>query len=1213
MTRAVEASTTQPAKPSQADDHERLARHLSEHVRGMLAGDAPDRKMIEQRRPSRVLQLGVLPPQQPPEEGRSSEELARRLGEPPSVMGFDFLIRPPESGVVQVELAADFSVYVQRYPTFVEQREWWDPDRAAEDDDEHSTPDSGRMRLKGKFERHDVNTNRHRLELTREAAPERLEVDLGVEIRENVGRVLMEPATVYPFRGSQTLPEDALQSQEAWRAAIEKAEGEARSASLEPQDARLVVTTRQGHDGLLHVRASLINCTIAQPTRRHPGSTNPASTLKRDLHLFNSRLRVYTADGDLTPTRFAQAPEDFRYSHLRTAWAIGHNCVARRLSSAEDSEQPLSTETWPLYRQTRLDSRSDPSLELEFAVLARDGTYMAALRQVQAEMAAFEEEWRTALDTWPCATTLAACERALEDFRGDLRCFELGLRCLADDPRLARAFREANEVFRRHGASRRNPIVSWRLFQLVYLVIHMAGLRARESDEPELLAELDTVDVLWFPTGGGKTEAYLGLICCLLFYDRLRGKERGVSAVLRFPLRMLSVQQLQRVLAVLWFAESRRREINASESTMAGDPFALGYWVGAQNSPNSLTGKETWPRESVTWWHQFIETEPTEALKTRIVTQCPNPECDGGNVVLVADEAEVRLRHVCLTCNEELPVYVSDEEVYRYLPCILVCTVDKLAHVARADHFSNILAGPAYRCPKHGYFTWHQAVWGDGPTPTRDDRCLGGRYCSVEPERYEAVPATYDPCPAVQVQDELHLLQEELGTFNAHYETLLEELQRSFGTGKPSKLLAATATIEAYDSQVRQLYARQARVFPSPGWELDRSFYTQNRPEARRLYVGALPYRPDPAEFGEKVQELLHLEVGRLQDSPESSLVELNLTHRDQEWMTANLFLYELTLGYVNRKQDGDRIQGLLATLSKRKGLADSLDSIVLSGDVTLAEIADALERIEHENPGSCARADRLRAIIATSIVSHGVDISRLNLMVMNGMTPNTAGYIQATSRSGRSHVGLVVVGYDRRKARDLSFFQYFLKYHAFIDRLIAPVPVNRFAKFACRRTMPGLLSALLIQKFGRSRLDAMSPSPQKPTTKSLVRASELGRWWRSSDPPEDKREALTSAALRALGLTRRVLVLGETGDFHSEPVFDPGMVESLTEDAMDEIDAQLAFMQEFQRAPKTPKLFQPEPLTSFRDVDEPIDFAVTRDSESVEEELTRHIASRRS
>ena len=215
---------------------------------------------------------------------------------------------------------------------------------------------------------------------------------------------------------------------------------------------------------------------------------------------------------------------------------------------------------------------------------------------------------------------------------------------------------------------------------------------------------------------------------------------------------------------------------------------------------------------------------------------------------LHADRNEVRLRHVCQTCDEALPVVISDDEVYRYLPAVLVCTVDKLAHVARAHQFIGVFAGSTYRCPKHGYFTYHEAYWRDGEKmPHADDRCIAGELCKLATDKYETVGPTHDPAPAIQVQDELHLLEEELGTFNAHYETLLEEMQSSVGTGKPTKLLAATATIEAYDEQVLQLYARAASVFPSPGWELDRSFYVQTEEHARRLYIGALPHRPRPA------------------------------------------------------------------------------------------------------------------------------------------------------------------------------------------------------------------------------------------------------------------------------------------------------------------------------------------------------------------------------
>lgn len=1204
------------ATPSEADDQEQIALHLSDRVRSLLAGDAPERKRIRHRRPSKVLQLGVLPPLAPQDDEELMEEMARRGGGGgvPSTIGLDFLVRPNDDNIAVLNVEAEFSIYMQRYPTYKEQKDWWADDRNREgdddgDDDDDAKPGSGKMSLLPVYERFDVTTGVIPITIDASSAPEKIEVDLDGPITAALGSALFDQETVYPFTKTQTLPEDALDSEHAWQAAIKEAEGDARQRPHKPHSAAISVSWRRASDGNLRVHVTLGNTAVAKARPKKTEKQTGPRELYRELHLFNARVRVHEKTGSFEKTQFSQAPEDFRYADSRYVWATGHNCVGDR----DGRHGPLRTETWPLYRQRRLVPRSSERLEVRFADLANEKTYRSALDGIYSEMQAFERDWKAALASWPDPTTKAACAAALADFQGDMRGFQRGIKCLVDDPLLCRAYLEANKVFERQGAKRKYPIEKWRLFQAVYQVIHLAALRARESDDPELLAELDTVDVLWFPTGGGKTEAYLGLITTLLFYDRLRGKERGVSAILRFPLRMLSVQQLQRVLAVLWFAERRRREIVETEHLMEGDGFALGYWIGGSGentpSPNYLTRDKTKGESSIEWWADFIADDPDGARKRRVITRCPNPDCSNGGVVeLEADVEHVRLKHVCRSCGEELPVYVSDEEVYRYLPSVLVCTVDKLAQIARAEEFTNVIAGPAFRCPKHGYFTWHQGVWDAKQKKwTRQDACAGGRYCDLAADQYEEVGHTHDPAPALQVQDELHLLEEELGTFNAHYETLMEELQRSFGTKKPAKLLAATATIEAYDAQVQHLYARNARVFPSPGWELGESFYTTTINDARRLYVGALPFRPDPAEFGEKVQEMLHLEVMRLQDDAPNAIETIGLPHRDVEWLEEQLFLFELTLGYVNRKQDGDRISGLLKTLAQRERDIDPLAVEVLIGDSSLSEIADALERIDDETLDNTARDQRLRAIVATSIVSHGVDIDRLNLMIVNGMTNDTASYIQASSRAGRTHVGLVIVGYDRRKARDLSFYRHFLKYHEFIDRLIAPVPVNRFAKFAAKRTVPGVLSTLLIQVYGRQRLEEAGPNPKKPAVLSLAKSQELQKWWNAAERGAE----LTAAALSALGVDRRVLVL-QGGTYQPKQIFDPTMSASLREDATEEIDAQLEFMRDFQRNYNTPGLFQPEPMISFRQVDEPIEFAVSNASSGIENDLTSSFRKRK-
>lgn len=1203
------------------NDQEIVVRHLAEQSRALLAGDHPEKKVIRQQRPSQVLQLGILPPLPTPDADskETAQELAQRFNRPPSQMGLSFIVRP-DGDHVEIEAVGEFSFYVQRYPERDEQRahQGNTQDGAASDGNDGDAGGAGkagggtegRSRLVELYERFDIQSDRLRFEIDvtkGDRGSKRISLDPAV--RKVLGPALENPRTVYPFKTSQVLPNSATNGSDAdyWKT-IREQEGESRKESLHPPEVVVEFDWRRQPDGNVRVLATLVNLT-QEPMRQRRKKGEPAK-LHRELHLFNAKLRVFERTGAFEETRFREMPEDFRYANKRWVWATGQNCVGRRMDEDENPERPLTTETWPLYRQAQMVPNRDPELQISFHSLT-DSDFMKTLRRIAGAMDDFEAAWRQELVSWADPKTRTTCEDALRKFHDqDVLGFQRGLQCLADDQQLQTAFRAANEVFRRSGEARQRPIATWRLFQVVYQVIQLAALRARQVDDPELLAELDIVDVLWFPTGGGKTEAYLGLIVIAMFYDRLRGKERGVTSILRFPLRMLSVQQLQRILDVLWFAERHRRQLLDAGEPVSGDEFRLGYWVGRGNSPNSLTNRKRKPeRDHIEWWAEYIATDASQGDDLRILTNCPNPACDSSDVKLEADIEEVRLRHRCRTCGEELPVVISDDEVYRYLPAVLVCTVDKLAHVARAHQFVGILAGPAYRCPKHGYFTHHEAVFKPGsPTPVRDDRCIAGELCTLAPEEYELVPKTVDPCPALQIQDELHLLEEELGTFDAHYETLMESMQRLLGNGKPAKLLAATATIEAYEEQVRHLYAREARIFPSPGWDLDSSFYVETTEEARRIYVGALPNRPDPREFGERVQAYLHDEVIGMQRDPSRGLAVLREKgldpSRDEAWLEDQLLNYELSLGYVNQKRDGESIAQRLA----RRNFGDPPERLqvqILASEVApLAKIAEILDLIGVQYRDGTPREDRLRALVATSIVSHGVDLDPLNLMVMNGMTPAVAGYVQASSRSGRTHVGLVVVGFDRRKARERSFYQYFLKYHEFLNRLIAPVPVNRFAKFAAERTLPGVMSALLLQVYNRERLERAGLDPAKPR-RSLLLGSEVRKWWGSADGPADKTADLKDRSLAALGIGKTVLVANGDSKFESRRIFDPIMEASLRGEAEVAIGRQVERLLDQGGNSLTAMRFRPQPLSSFRDVDEPMEFCVSPAWSDIEMALT--------
>ena len=181
-----------------------------------------------------------------------------------------------------------------------------------------------------------------------------------------------------------------------------------------------------------------------------------------------------------------------------------------------------------------------------------------------------------------------------------------------------------------------------------------------------------------------------------------------------------------------------------------------------------------------------------------------------------------------------LPVDVTDDEVYRYLPAVLVGTVDKIASLAFNPHASHLTHGPAFRCPDHGYVTYPQAG-GQG--------CLARAACTHPPGHWIPV-SLKDPAPALVIQDELHLLSEELGTFAAHYETLWQHLCAA-GSGLPSKVLAATATISDYENQVRQLYALTPRRFPTDGWVGRRELLRPAAPRSRAPRVRRRPAHPD--------------------------------------------------------------------------------------------------------------------------------------------------------------------------------------------------------------------------------------------------------------------------------------------------------------------------------------------------------------------------------
>ena len=368
-------------------EQETLVRHLAEHARGLHAGDSPERAVIRQRFPGKVLQLGVLPalPTPDPTTGETPEELARKLNHAPSAMSLDFLVERPAGGTPTLETHAAFSVYLQRYPDRGEQERFHTGGRAAPDDQDDGDDggangdgedgggtsgggDAGghgggprNMRLYNLFERFDISSERITVTLTGERGEDELDLHdavlagVGARSGQTYAQALTDADTVYPFWGArgQVLPAAALDGDDAhYRAAIRAAEGGSRAEPLAVQDVVAHVSWQPDDSGHVRVKVSLQHRTLEprreRPQRRAAGGDANANghgsrrQLVRDLELFNCRLRVYRNAGEFTRTRFLQSPKDFRYRELRWVWCTGVNCVGRRLDAGEDAEEPLA-------------------------------------------------------------------------------------------------------------------------------------------------------------------------------------------------------------------------------------------------------------------------------------------------------------------------------------------------------------------------------------------------------------------------------------------------------------------------------------------------------------------------------------------------------------------------------------------------------------------------------------------------------------------------------------------------------------------------------------------------------------------------------------------------------------------------------------------------------------------------------------------------------
>lgn len=737
-----------------------------------------------------------------------------------------------------------------------------------------------------------------------------------------------------------------------------------------------------------------------------------------DGRFFEASLSV--AGLDHRPFDLESLPDSFRFN--RKVKAYGINC------GIEESEGNLRTSDGPGVTRHRPDfwAHAEKKPDISFEGLARDP------RESALELVRIFELW--ASDVWS-EKTLARrgddegwsdgmrdeAATARQDFLGELERIRQGVELLTANADLCRAFQLMN---RSMAISARGRYSEWRPFQFAFL---LANLKCLATPEPEN----DIVDIVWFATGGGKTETYLGLILTAAFLDRMRGKISGITAWSRFPLRMLSLQQTQRFANALAAAELIRREVG-----IEGDQFSLGFLVGGTSTPNRIKKESDKANEDV----DKIE-ERTNPFK--LIDRCPF--CREPNVSTSFDRVLWRLDHRCSnndcpTNGLPLPIHVVDDEIWRFLPTVVIGTLDKAANISRQTGMRGLVGSPRGVCtkPGHGYT---YAVRSAFPNGCMVPDCTGGTPGPL-PMAEPLFGATF------HLQDELHLLRDSLGAVDAHYECVMDGIQEEISGTKP-KILASSATLSGYAKQVDVLYRRKARVFPQPPPKDGQGFWATDSNQLMRRYVALAPRRLTVEFVVDRLIVTLQKAVRQLITAPSAICSELGI---DVCYAPFLVDLYGTNVVYGNTLQDIDAV--VRSSETQYAELNPPPNVATLTGRVDLEEVRETLDRLESPEPEF---EKRLHLIAASSMMSHGVDIDRLNVMIMLAFPLGVAEFIQATARVGRRWPALVLVVPKMTRERDTSVYRAFPEFITHGDRFVEPIPITRKSRRVLERTISGL------------------------------------------------------------------------------------------------------------------------------------------------------------
>ncbi len=584
------------------------------------------------------------------------------------------------------------------------------------------------------------------------------------------------------------------------------------------------------------------------------------------------------------------------------------------------------------------------------------------------------------------------------------------------------------DFFKDYDYSRIGFEPKYRPFQLAFLLLSIKGITDPQSNDRKKI-----VDLIWFPTGGGKTEAYLAVAAFTIVWRRMMNDEKasqGVSVIMRYTLRLLTAQQFERASKLIASLEFLRKSFT---DELKKESISIGLWVGNQLTPGKISeAKEIVDEIELECSRQNGKPETKNTFQISSCPWCGTKLITEGDYGFDVETRSFKIKCINEKCiyHNHIPVQVVDEMLFSQPPTLLFATVDKFAQLA-------------WKGEAHRFFN------------SLDD---------------EKLP------PDLIIQDELHLLSGPLGSIVGLFESTVEKLCTKENQNLTPKIIASTATTRNTTQQIQQLYAgRSVNIFPPSGLSYSDSFFAkESKEKSRRKYIGFMPVGKTAIDT--QLQVIAHLLEARIENKEPIN---------DNYWTVVSYYNSLKDVGKIRNKV-GDEIIVNTATLQSRLfgrsnawtynhfGLEDRTEELTARVEsskikTVLKQLENSVELIERVSEKGveykAVKSDVIDLVLATNMFSVGIDIGRLNLMLINGMPKNIAEYIQASSRVGRKVEGLVVTCLNPNQARDKSYFEHFIPFHQAFYKSIEPLSVTPFTENTINKMLTNLMVTFVRHK----------------------------------------------------------------------------------------------------------------------------------------------------